>query len=71
MTAGAFNDLWLFNITSGNWKWKGGALETNPPPKYPNQIGGVGWPGGSYLSAACNHLRTAFIFGGTSMDNAL
>ncbi len=62
-----YNDLWSYNISSGNWTWRGGAngnLIERPSPIYPNQIGGTGWPGGIYHSAFCRHSESIFIFGG-------
>ncbi len=53
------SDLWSFNISSGNWTFRGGVALLP-------SIGGVGWPGSLSSSGFCQNSISAFIFGGIS-----
>ncbi len=65
--AAAKNDLWSFNISSGNWTWRGGSNSSDSLPlaNYPDQIGGIGWPGGTMQAMSARISTSIFIFGGT------
>ncbi len=65
------NDLWSFNISSGNWTWRGGSGTQNPLAQYPNQVDGIGWPGSTHDSAYCRLFNSIFLFGGDGMTKRL
>ncbi len=68
VTTGYSNDLWSFNISSRNWNWRGGSNGSviAPPPTYPDHVGGVGWPGGTWMAGFVRYSpKSTFIFGNT------
>lgn len=62
--AGDYNDMWSFNISSGNWTWRGGSNTSNPNAIFPAQVGGVGWPSGLQLANFACISTNMFVFGG-------
>ncbi len=59
------NDVWIFDIYSGNWTWVGTSHTEHGEEVFPDHIGGSGVPSGRALSASWTSLDgDLFLFGG-------
>ncbi len=59
------NDLWSFEIASGNWTWLSGTNSFANKGIFPGTVGGVGIPAARFSSAAWIGFNgDLFIFAG-------
>ncbi len=63
---GFLNDLWSFNVSSGNWTWIGGT-SVNQGGVY---FGDDAWPGGRSYAATWSINGVIYLFGGYGCDVA-
>ena len=69
-SVGNYNDLWRYNITTNNWTWLRGGL--NSLPNYGTQgiVSSINDPGAGYLRTAWKDNSNNFwLFGGVGYDN--
>ncbi len=66
MTADYLNDLWSFNVSSGNWTWVGGQSTLHQVGIY---TGSTAWPGSRYNAEMWVTPGYIYVFGGVGLGN--